>query len=169
LVARFDVHVGSPAQPFYVLPSINGQTIYVPIDLDCERYNVKDCGASRGVEVFQSKVSAGFQTNASSTWSEIGIYPVGLGGNFGLTGNGKLGYDTAGLGTGASANNIDLTKHAISAYATSNPWIGQLGLSQFPMNVSNTETPHSFLSRLKEEGHIPSLSFGYQAGAYYRE
>jgi hypothetical protein len=94
---------------------------------------------------------------------------VGIGVGFGLTGNGKLGYDTAGLGTGASVNNIELKKHAVSAYAAPNPWIGQLGLSQFPMNVSDTETPHSFLSRLKEEGHIPSLSFGYQAGALYRE
>jgi hypothetical protein len=94
---------------------------------------------------------------------------VGIGGNFGVTGNGKLGYDTAGLGTGASTNNVELKKHAVSGYAAPNPWVGQLGLSQFSMNASSTETPHSFLSRLKEEGRIPSLSFGYQAGAYHRK
>jgi hypothetical protein len=47
--------------------------------------------------------------------------------------------------------------------------VGQLRLSRFPLNVSDTEAPHSFLSRLKEEGRIPSLSFGYQVGAVYRK
>lgn len=165
----FDVYVGSPPQQFHVLPSINGQTFYLPLDEDCQRYNIPDCGSSRGIEVFSSKVSPGFQANASSTWSEIGIYPISLGSNFGLSGNGKLGYDTAGLGTGSSVNNVELKKHVVFPYATPNPWIGQLGLSQFPMNVSDSQTPHSFLSRLKEEGHIPSLSFGYQTGAIYRK
>jgi hypothetical protein len=152
------------------LPSINGQTIYIPIDQDCARYNISDCGSSRGAEVFYSKPSPGFQPNASSTWSEIGIYPIGLGANFGPTGNGVLGYDNAGLGTGigTTANSIELTKLAVEAYASDKFWIGQLGMSQFPLNVSDTEAPHSFLSRLKEEGRIPSLSFGYQVGAIYR-
>ncbi|KAH7399204.1 aspartic peptidase domain-containing protein [Phaeosphaeria sp. MPI-PUGE-AT-0046c] len=166
--SAFDIYIGSPPQRFNVLPSINGQTFYVPIDLDCERYKVTDCGSGRGVQVFKSQVSPGFQPNSSSSWSEIGIYPVNIGTGFGLTGNGIFGFDTAGLGTGASSENVQLIAQAISAFATSNPWIGQLGLSQFPMNVSDKLAPHSFLSRLKEEGHIPSLSFGYQAGAIYR-
>jgi hypothetical protein len=109
--------------------------------------------------------------NASSTWSEIGIYPIGLGSNFGFTGNGVLGYDSAGLGTGTgtTANSVALEKLAVEAYASEKFWVGQLGLSQFPMNVSDKEAPHSFLSRLREEGKIPSLSFGYQVGAIYRE
>lgn len=119
--------------------------------------------------MFQSQTSPGFQPNSSSSWKQIGIYPVNIGTGFGLTGNGILGFDTVGLGTGASSDNVELSGQAISAYATSSPWVGQLGLSQFPMNVSDTLAPHSFLSRLKEEGHIPSLSFGYQAGAIYRK
>jgi hypothetical protein len=167
----FYAYAGSPPQQFHVIPSINGQTLYIPISLDCERYNITDCGSSRGVEVFSSKPSPGFQPNASSTWSEIGIYPIGLGSNFGFNGNGMLGYDNAGLGTGTgtTTNSIALEKLAIEAYASDKFWIGQLGLSQWPMNVNDTEAPHSFLSRLKEEGRIPSLSFGYQIGAVYRK
>jgi hypothetical protein len=96
-------------------------------------------------------------------------YLIGLGANFGLTGNGKFGSDTVGLDTGAGANAINIDKQAVVAYATSDVWVGQLGLSKWALNMSDTVTPHSFLSRLKEGGHIPSLSFGYQAGAFYRE
>jgi hypothetical protein len=46
--------------------------------------------------------------------------------------------------------------------------IGQMGLSMYPIIMGN-EKPLSLLARLKEEGRIPSLSFGYQAGAPYRE
>jgi hypothetical protein len=120
--SRFYVHIGSPPQPFHVLPSINGQTLYIPIDLDCVRYNITDCGFTRGAEVFSPRPSAGFQPNASSTWSEIGIYAIGLGLNFGVTGNGKLGYDNAGLGTGSgsTSNSVALEKLAVEAYASCN-------------------------------------------------
>jgi hypothetical protein len=162
------VHVGTPPQHFHVLPSFNGQTALLPIDEDCLRYNITDCGAQRGVEVFQSHQSLGFQKNASSTWKELGIYRLGLGSDLGLTGNGLFGYDTFGAGTSTSGDTINVENLAIAAYATPDFWVGQLGLSKFPINMSNTE-PHSFLSRLKEEQHIPSLSFGYQAGAPYRK
>jgi hypothetical protein len=81
------------------------------------------------------------------------------------------GYCCGGRGRGAAttANSIALEKLAVEAYASEKFWVGQMGLSQFPMNVSDKEAPHSFLSRLKEEEKIPSLSFGYQVGAIYRE
>ncbi|KAF3040133.1 hypothetical protein E8E12_008587 [Didymella heteroderae] len=36
------------------------------------------------------------------------------------------------------------------------------------MTINNTNRPVSFLHALKQKGHIPSLSYGYQAGAAYR-
>ncbi|KAJ4382729.1 hypothetical protein N0V86_001951 [Didymella sp. IMI 355093] len=36
------------------------------------------------------------------------------------------------------------------------------------MTINDTDRPVSFLHALKQTGHIPSLSFGYQAGAAYR-
>jgi hypothetical protein len=169
LVRSFYVHVGTPPQIFHVLPSFNGQTVYVPIDKDCERFNVTDCGGLRGVEIWASRPSIGFHPANSSSWSEMGTYRVGLGANFGLTGNGKFGNDTVGLGTGAGVNAVNIDQQAVVAYATSDVWVGQLGLSKWALNMSDTVTPHSFLSSLKEGGYIPSLSFGYQAGAFYRE
>lgn len=162
------MHVGTPPQHFHVLPSFHGQTLFVPIDQDCARMNVTDCGTLRGVEVFASQKSIGFQVNASSTWEEIGIYEAGLGKAHNFTGNAVFGYDTVGPSSSDTIDVPTLERLPVAAYATPDLWLGQLGLSMFALNLSDTDEPHSFLSRLKEEGHIPSLSFGYQAGAPYR-
>jgi hypothetical protein len=68
---RFSLQVGTPPQPFQVLPSISGQAIYVPVDQDCapERMKITDRGFKRGVEVFESQRSLRFQRNKSSTWA----------------------------------------------------------------------------------------------------
>jgi hypothetical protein len=166
-LGRFYVHIGTPPQSFHVLPSFEGQTLVVPIDEDCARFNISDCGSLRGVEVFQSRPSEGFQVNKSSSWEELGIYRIGIGSNLGITGNGLFGYDTMGPSAGGNENVGRLQRQAVAAYATSDLWLGTLGLSMYALNMSDTEAPHSFLSSMKEEGLIPSLSFGYQAGAPY--
>lgn len=86
----------------------------------------------------------------------------------GLTGNGAFGYDTMGTSSGGAVDTPTLNRQAVSAYASPDFWLGMLGLSQFAMNMSEA-SPYSFLSSLKEEGFIPSLSYGYQAGAAYRK
>ncbi|KAF2035880.1 acid protease [Setomelanomma holmii] len=168
--STFYAHVGTPPQYFHVLPSFNGQTLYVPIDQDCspERMNIIDCGGQRGVEVFQSRPSPGFQKNVSSSWKELGIYRLGLGTNLGLSGNAYFGYDSFGMGSNQGNSDTKVEQLAVAAYATADFWVGQLGLSMFPIIVGETEQPHSLLARLKDEGKIPSLSFRYQAGAPYR-
>jgi hypothetical protein len=130
--------------------------------------NITDCGTSRGVEIFQSRPSPGFQSNASSTWEEMGTYRIALGPEYGITGNAVFGYDNFGLGTKGDVEWVELENLPVAAFATPEIWLGELGLSMYGLNISETEAPQSFLSRLKEEGHIPSLSFGYQAGAPYK-
>ncbi|KAH4056841.1 hypothetical protein HBH49_037960 [Parastagonospora nodorum] len=151
--SSFYVHVGSPPQVFQVLPSLSAQTFYLPLDKDCGRFNISDCGELRGVDVWASKLSDGFHPQNSTTWHELGVYGIGVGEVFGLNGN---------------VDPVNLENHPIMAYTTSDMWIGVLGLSPHTMNISDTVRPRSFLNQLKEKGHIPSLSFGYQAGAYHR-
>jgi hypothetical protein len=164
------MHVGTPPQHFHILPSLDGQTIYLPVDEDCfpGGFNVTNCGESRGVDVFESRPGVGFQRNASSSWDEFGIYKLGIGSEHGLVGNAIFGYDVVGASTGGTVNTPILKQHAVATFASADFWLGRLGLSMFALNMSATEQPHSFISRLKEEGHIPSLSFGYQAGAAHR-
>ncbi|EAT88505.1 hypothetical protein SNOG_04745 [Parastagonospora nodorum SN15] len=166
--SSFYVHVGTPPQVFQVLPSLSAQTLYLPLDKDCGRFNISDCGELRGVEVWASKLSDGFHPQNSTTWHELGVYGIGVGEVFRLNGNGIFGNDTAGLDTSGVIDPVNLENHPIMAYTTSDMWIGVLGLSPHTMNISDTVRPRSFLNQLKEKGHIPSLSFGYQAGAYHR-
>jgi hypothetical protein len=178
----FYVHAGTPPQHFQVLPSLNSRTIYIPRASDCESIPLANCSASRGAEVLTSNPSSttstsyGFQSNASSTWQEIGQYNLEPGTQFELDGNSLYGYDSAGISFVGTANdNLTLEGQAVGAYSTpseiglSRLWLGRLGLSQFDMTINNTNRPVSFLHALKQKGHIPSLSYGYQAGAAYRE
>lgn len=161
--------MGTPPQSFHVLPNFKGQTLYVPIEDDCERMNITDCGGRRGIEIFQSRPSPGFQKNKSETWEELGTYRIGISTQLGLTGNALYGYDSMSPASGGSKETPKLERQAVAAFASFDFWLGVLGLSMFPMNMSETEQPRSFLSALKEDDIIPSLSFGYQAGAPYRE
>ena len=155
---------------------MNSQTIYIPNARDCQNVTVPNCDASRGAETFGSDLSFGFQVNASSTWNEIGVYDLEPGTNFELDGTSLYGYEKAGLSlSGATNDNLTLEQQVVGAYSTlsqlglSRLWLGRLGLSQFPVNINDFDRPVSFIHALKDQGNIPSLSFGYQAGAAYRK
>lgn len=167
ILFSFLLQVGTPPQPFQVLPSISGQAIYVPIDQDCARMrmNITDCGFKRGVDVFESRPSLGFQKNKSSTWEELGTFGIGLGNNLGLRGSAYYGYDKISIGSSSGEDTIRVEKIAVSAYSSPDFWVGQLGLSSGLVFVNEENQPRSFLNVLKDKGKIPSLSFGYQAGS----
>jgi hypothetical protein len=162
---RFNIEVGTPPQSFQVLPSFQAQNSWVPIVDECVKISADPakCGTSRGVQPFAQRSSAGFQTNVSSTWEAIGLYELGLERDRGITGNGLSGFDTVEL------SNTTLDHFPITAYASPGYWIGQLGLSTIPLNFSETINSASLLVTLKKEQSIPSLAYGYQAGASYRQ
>ncbi|ORY18322.1 aspartic peptidase domain-containing protein [Clohesyomyces aquaticus] len=164
---RFIVSIGTPGQNFSVLPATNGQNIWVPIADDCEHLNTTDCGTSRGVPSFQNLRSPGFQSNLSSTWETIGLYEPGQDRNLGFTGNWLSGFDSVAFTSQMNKSLVSIDKQPVTAYATPNFWLGQIGLSIRRMNFREDEHPNSFLTSLKDAGVIPSLSFGYTAGAPY--
>ncbi|KAI4605557.1 hypothetical protein J4E83_010550 [Alternaria metachromatica] len=163
--STFLVHVGSPPQTFNVLPATQAANIWLPIADECMRLQngSASCGNSRGVTPFQQRPSPGFQANMSSTWKTIGLYELGMGRIHEINGNGLQGFDSVEL------NDFTMEGQAITAYASPGFWIGQMGLSPLPLNFSETISSPSLMSALKDEGHIPSLSYGYQAGASYRK
>ena len=92
-----------------------------------------------------------------------------------LTGNAYYGFDTLALGA-PGANLPSLDNQIIAGIATNNYWLGYLGLSPLPFNFSSQndatsmrDPQPSFLSSLKNQSLIPSLSWGYTAGASYRK
>lgn len=56
----------------------------------------------------------------------------------------------------------------IAGYAASSFWLGSLGISPFPFNFTDLNSPiPSLLSTLREKGEIESTSWAYTAGAPY--
>ena len=82
--------------------------------------------------------------------------------------SGDFGFDTLGVGAAADTSN-DLDGQVIAALATKDYDVGLLGVTDHPTNFTAFDDPHaSFLSSLKAQSKIPSLSFAYSAGAQYR-
>ena len=84
----------------------------------------------------------------------------------GILSNGQYGLDTVGLGAEA-ATGLTSNHNAVAGVLAEPYYLGQIGLK-----YSNTTTVNgtaSFMAHLRNENLIPSLSYGYTAGAIYRK
>ena len=110
--------------------------------------------------------------NASTTWQDQGLYGLGLEQNIqdylGEYDTGDFGFDTLGLGPVGDTSD-DLTGQVIAALATKDYEVGIFGVTDHPTNFTAFNDPQpSYLSSLKAQSKIPSLSYAYSAGAQYR-
>ena len=82
-----------------------------------------------------------------------------------------FGFDSLALGLSDVAGGPLLEKQVIAGlFDDYDFYIGTFGLGNQPFNFTNFDHPHpSFLTSLKSNGLIPSLSWSYTAGAYYRK
>ncbi|KAI0389425.1 acid protease [Xylariaceae sp. FL0594] len=166
--STFDLRVGSNAQDVRVtISTASPETFVVLADSGCSSFAFEtvpdNCAVSRG------KL---FNPNESSSWNPVGLYGinqdgVGLEANLGYYQKAEFALETLGLGlTGPTLKN-----QTVAGIATAEPfYLGTFGLNTQPVNftsVGNYTVP-SFLTTLKDQGHIPSLSWSYTAGAKYR-
>ena len=85
-----------------------------------------------------------------------------------MSGQAVWGNDTLGLGIQGSGGPT-LQNQIIAAYATEDFYLGIFGLNPSSTNFSQTDQGRpSYLTTLKNQSLIPSLSFGYTAGNQYR-
>lgn len=165
------IEVGTPPQRFSVLPATSHGEIWVPLPEGCQQQpifaNASVCGASRGLGDFQGSQSSGYQTNSSSTWTEIGTYalPVQDGlfvdDEFGLYGN-----DTVVLHR--ETGSVEITGQSVAGIATKDFWLGSLGIAPRAANFTVESTiVRSLLDNLKHQNATPSDSFGLDVGASY--
>lgn len=129
----------------------------------------KTCSQSRG-ELFNPPLS--------SSWSSVGNYSLGLEENLGYDGPASYGLDTVALGVSNDTGGPSLPGQVVATLETYLFHTGLFGLGHQPTNFtasqdsSNlTSTVHyqSFLTTLKNQSLIPSLSWAYTAGAVYSE
>ena len=188
------VQIGTPGQPVRLLPGTSasaGSTIWavrstklsllitlshllissqvIPEGCSAANPNLTSCPDDRGYL---------FHSNESTTWSTEGLGNGRKGvlysliavveNMLGLSGGAYYGYDTVHLGLPGS--NLPVLNHQlIAGFATNDFWLGSLGLSPLPFNFSDFNDPlPSFLTSLREKELIPSLSWAYTAGAYYK-
>ena len=153
--------MGNPPQPLRVLASTTLSETWVVHDQGCTSSDGAKCSNSRGNL---------YNRNISTTWHDQGLFALGVESNldgYGDYDNGDYGFDTIALGYNGSGG-LSLDSQVIAGIATKDFYLGYIGLAPWRVNFSLTESSPSYLSNLKNQSHIPSLSFGYSAGAPYR-
>ena len=162
--STFEISVGTPPQQVQVLASTEVASTWVVAVNGCGPNDAANCTQARGGEYDDTK---------STTWNPKDLYQLGAENNLGYSGNainGTYGYDTVGLPGVSGANNISMNHQVIAGILTEVFYLGSLGLSNQAINFTdNRDSSPSLLTSLKNENLIPSLSYGYTAGAAYRK
>ncbi|KAI0864070.1 aspartic peptidase domain-containing protein [Xylaria cubensis] len=161
--STFDLRIGSPEQHVRVTVSTaSSQSLVVQSQYGCSASVFAtvpvNCTSSRGML---------FNPNTSTSWDELGLFGLDLEKNLGYSQPAQIGLESLGLGlTGPKLEN-----QTVAAIATAQPfYLGIFGLHDQPTNfasLGNLSAP-SFLTTLKNNNNIPSLSWSYTAGARYR-
>lgn len=126
------------------------------------------CAAGSTFDVCASARGGIFSINQSSTWETVGLYSLAIEENLGLDGNAYYGWDVVGLG-GIGEGGPTLQNTTVGDFAVTDFYLGLFGLNPKPTNWSSFEdSSPSYMTQLKEQNKIPSVSFGYTAGAPYR-
>ena len=162
--SSFAVQIGSPPQVIRVLPSTSGSSLWAVLPEECTKFDPSTCADDRG---------GAFNPNISTSWVEKGLFQLpdyseqaALPSIYNV--NSSWGLDNITLDWPANGG-LSLEKQVTAAYAAKDFYIGSLGLSPYPTNVTYTEEYPSLLSTLRSRSFIPSLSYGYTAGAIYKQ
>ena len=117
-----------------------------------------------------------YDSTKSSAWNAKGIYSLNAEVNLGnpySAGNqvGTYGYDTIGVPGQSGVANVSLDHQVVAAIGTNTYYLGNLGLASqnITFGTDSSDVSPSFLGSLRNENLIPSLSYGYTAGASYRK
>ena len=132
---------------------------WVVLESGCGPGSASNCTDSRG---------GTFSIKASGSWTNFGNWSLGEEQNIDVdqSTGGVVGWDTLGI-QAQGVGPLTLDNQTILALERKDFWLGNLGLAVRAPAYDNGTHP-SFLSALRTKNLIPSLSYGYTAGAYYR-
>nr|POE56405.1 hypothetical protein CFP56_50949 [Quercus suber] len=154
------LRIGTPEQFVRTIVSFASYQTWVVLPEGCEfASDTAGCASSRG---------GVFVSNDSSSWDDIGLYVLGLEEQLGYVGNARYGYDTVGLG-GEGEGGPTLLNTTVGRLATLDFYLGVFGVNPKQTNFSGYDDGSpSYMSKLKDQKQIATLSAGYTAGARYR-
>ena len=172
--SSFTLRVGTPEQLVRVLISTTDYNTKVvsPVGCPADTPGItpsETCPQSRG-ELFDA--------SRSSTWDSFGNYSLDLDVNLGYDAPASYGLDTVALGLSNATGGPTLRGQVVASLETYNFYTGLFGLGNQPSNFTASNDPRnftdttpytSFLTTMKNQSLIPSLSWAYTAGAKYSE
>lgn len=94
----------------------------------------------------------------------LGPYTLGLDAQLGSGGYGWYGFDSISV-----SDQISVTSQTVGVINTTDYWLGYLGLGIKPTHSSNNDQKTFLGSMAENQSLIPSSSYGFTSGAYYRE
>ncbi|KAK4204897.1 aspartic peptidase domain-containing protein [Triangularia verruculosa] len=155
--SNFMFVIGSPAEIVYLTPSTALSEIWTISSGGC--HPVQICINARG---------GVFNSSMSESWQPLGAWKLGMN-QTGMGGNGDYGLETLGFVNTLTSVSTLIENTLVAAINDTQYYNGFVGLGVTPGNFgSNESTP--FIPQLAQVyGTIPSHSYGYTAGAYYRE
>ena len=158
--SSFTLRVGTPAQFVRTFVSFAVYQTWVVLPQGC--FAAADqgaCAMDRGWT---------FDNSTSTTFEMIGIYDLWTERNLGYVSNAQYGYDVVGLG-GVGEEGPTLTNTTVGAMAVEDFYLGVFGLNPKPTNFTSfNEGSPSYMTQLRDQKYIPSVSAGYTAGASYK-
>ncbi len=147
------VRVGTPPQWVDLFVSTASQETWVIGNGGCD--GTTECLTKRG---------GVFQTNESSTWADQGPFVLGLDPQLAFGGVGIYGFDNISL-----SDSVSVPSQVVGIINTTEYWLGLFGLGVEPTNFTSVDKPTFLDSMVETMSLIPSHSYGYTAGAYYRK
>lgn len=160
--SAFNVQIGTPPQDVQTFVSWSVYQTWAVIERGCSgATNPSACAKTRG-DIFHESASTTFDRKGTS------YYSLWVGRPLGLYGNAIFGFDTVTL-QGPDGNGPTLNDTLVAGFARESFWMGMFGINPKPTNFSSfSNGSPSYMTLLKEQKYIPSVSFGYTAGAQYR-
>lgn len=156
--SSFTISVGTPAKAVRVFVSTASQETFVVLPQGCNAGDTSCPSARGGI----------FNTNSSSTWSEYSYFHLPIEQNLYTPVTGFFGNDTLMLGD-PSSNGPSLKNQVIGGMADQKYYLGMLGVNPKATKVSEGDSGQSSsMTSLKAQSIIPSVSFGFTAGAAYQ-
>ena len=106
-----------------------------------------------------------FNPSTSRTWQSEGFFELGVDQQLGNTGYAEYGLDNVTFGS----TGVVLPGAIVGSINDTSYWLGYFGLGIVPGNFTNITAVSAISGLVEKVGAIPSHSYGYTAGAIYRE